>query len=492
VRVPVVLVVGCLLLGAGPALADRECDDGSLVGPPRSDRAAVARTAGRDAGLLGVQRATSVQSVRVADGARPWVRVEAPRGFGLVSFGHSFGGEADALLVDDSGGGCSSLRLQAVDASSGRTRWVARVAVPDVEGETTGWLVPQVADLTGDGLDDAVVEVRTAAGDNRVRNADGRLEGGSGTGGAVHLVDGASGRVALLASQAPSGAGPFAGGSGPLTLVGTTASPGAADVVARRAGRVVWRASPAVQGGAPLLRSSRVGPVLATSEAVLPGRPGAGVTHEVVQLDGATGRVVWRRSWTDRGQLDVLQSGGDLLVRLGGLGRVEAVSAVDGATRWRTDDDLLAGERLVGDLDRDGAEDVYVPGSLGTTAVLSGRTGAALHPAVLSHATGDATSLGDVDGDGHGDLLTTLREQDPRELLLGGGADVPEGLTALSGRTGAVLWTTGERPASLGVVTGRVRPGRGPDVFLHDLDTGRITLRAGATGVAVWDRDLDD
>lgn len=488
------LAAGCLVLAAGPALADRECDDGSLVGPPRSDSAGVVRAAGRGEGLLGVQRAVSVQAVRVADGGRPWVRVEAPRGFGMVGFGHSFGGSGtDVLLVDDTADRCGALRLQAVDSRSGHTRWTARVRVPDVDGETTAWLVPQVADLTGDGVEDVVVEVRTAAGDNRVRNADGRLEGAQGTGGAVHLVDGRTGRVVLLASQSPSGAGPFAGGSGPLTLVGTTVVPGTTQVVARRAGRVVWRASVPVQGGgAPLLRASRVGPVLATSEALVSGRPGLGVRHELVQLDGATGRVVWRRSWSDRGQLDVLPSAGDLLVRLGGSGRLEAVSATDGTTRWRTDDDLLAGERLVGDLDRDGAQDVFVPGSPGATAVLSGRTGAPLHPAVLSHLTGDVVALGDVDGDGHGDLLATLREQDPRDTLLGGGADAPEGLTALSGRTASVLWTTGEQPSSLGVVTGRVRPGRGPDVFLHDLDSGRITLRAGATGLVVWDRDLDD
>lgn len=477
-------VLGCLLAGAAPSGADAGCDD-LLVGAGASEQLGVVQPAApaREA-LLGVRRALSVQGVRGADGRRPWVRLDAPTGFDHVGFGHSRG----VVVVDATERTCGALKAQLLEPRQGRTRWVATVALPSSGQRLTGWLVPSVADVTADGVEDVVVEVRTSTSDRTLRNADGRLEATDGAAGTVQLVDGESGRVSLLTSQpSGAGAGPFGAVVGGLLVTGTSTS-GSSEVVARRDGRPAWRATVPTERGAPLLRASRVGPVVATSGVLV----GSARTHRVVQLDARTGAVVWQRSWVDAGPLQVLESGGDLLVALGGLGRVERVAAGDGATTWRTDDDLGGGERLVGDLDADGAADVYVPGPLGATRVLSGRTGAALHPGVLSHLTGDVTGVGDLDGDGHGDLVATLSEQDPQQQVLGGGPPVPDGLTALSGRTAQVLWTTGERLADLAVLAVDVRSGRARDVLVHDAGSGLLALRAGRTGALQWQVDLDD
>lgn len=484
-----VAVLGSLLAGAVPSGADAGCDT-VLVGTAAPQRLGVARPAapGQEA-LLGVRRDVSVQGVRGADGRRPWVRVDAPTGFDHVGFGHRLGSQgSDLLVVDAAPRSCDGLLVSVLESGRGRTRWTAPVPLPAGGQRLTGWLVPAVTDVTGDGVDDAVVEVRTSSSDRSLRNADGRLDGSGGTAGAVHLVDGSTGRVALLREQPDAvGAGPFAGVAAGLLLTGTSTR-GSSEVVARLEGRPAWRATVPTEAGAPLLRSTRVGPVVATSAPVA----GTVRTHRVVQLAARTGAVVWQRTWSDAGPLQVLESGGDLLVRLGGLGRLERVGAADGATAWSTGDDLTDGERLVGDVDGDGAADVVVPGSLGTTAVLSGRSGAALHPEVLSHLTGDAVGVGDLDADGYGDLVGTLAEQDPREQLLGGGRAVPHGLTAVSGRTGAVLWTTGERLSELAVLAAEVRSGRGRDVVVHDPGTGLLALRAGRTGRLLWQVDLDE
>lgn len=477
-------VLGCLVAGAVPSGADAGCDD-LLVGAAAPARLGVVQPAGpgREA-LLGVRRAVSVQGVRSADGRRPWVRLDAPTGFDHVGFGHGLG----VVVVDATARTCGALQVQVLEPRQGRARWAASVPLPAAGQRLTGWLVPSVADVTGDGVEDVVVEVRTSTSDRTLRNADGRLDATDGAAGTVHLVDGAGGRVSSLVAQpAEAGAGPFGAVVAGLLLTGTSTA-GSSEVVARRDGRQIWRAAVPTERGAPLLRSSRVGPVVATSGVLV----GSVRTHRVVQLDARTGAVVWQRTWADTGPLQLLESGGDLLVGLGGLGRLERVAAADGATAWRTGDDLGGGERLVGDLDADGMADVYVPGPLGSTAVLSGRSGSSLHPGVLSHLTADVTGVGDLDGDGHGDLVATLAEENPQQQVLGGGPPVPDGLTALSGRTAQVLWTTGERLSDLAVLAADVRPGRGRDVVLHDPETGLLALRAGRTGLLLWQVDLDD
>lgn len=175
-------------------------------------------------------------------------------------------------------------------------------------------------------------------------------------------------------------------------------------------------------------------------------------------------------------------------------GAVAAYSARTGAMLWRTpggtNDRFGWTMRRIGDFDSDGIADVLVgaPGggqpSPGKLAILSGASGAVLRTHALLGSIGlglATTSLPDIDGDGFEDLLTVDTV-----------GWVPH---ALSGNTGAVLWSAG---AGLSATPRAMRrcddvDGDGlADVIIplgdFALNTQRVRCVSSAAGVLLWTR----
>ena len=160
-------------------------------------------------------------------------------------------------------------------------------------------------------------------------------------------------------------------------------------------------------------------------------------------------------------------------------GSVDAYSSVTGELLWRVSGDegaqLGLGLEAAGDVDGDGVPDVLAAEPpLDRVLVLSGRDGAELlrlEPEGADEAFGTQVSdLGDVNGDGHADLLIGAPQSDA------GGEDAGR-LYVMSGTDGAVLWSAvGEAPGSgsaarspersrtdtPGCSGGPTRPPRGP------------------------------
>ncbi len=150
-----------------------------------------------------------------------------------------------------------------------------------------------------------------------------------------------------------------------------------------------------------------------------------------------------------------------------GPGYVRAVSGASGATlhvaRGRDDEDGF-GETIValGDVDADGFPDYGVPAVRSWSAyvrIVSGRTGGTLREVPAEFWDGDVAPAGDLDGDGHADVLV--------------GSD---GTTrALCGASGAELWSAAAVP--LGPAGDVDRDGAG-DVLLVPVETWTLGPRA--------------
>ncbi|MBK9657630.1 MAG: FG-GAP repeat protein, partial [Rhodanobacteraceae bacterium] len=140
-----------------------------------------------------------------------------------------------------------------------------------------------------------------------------------------------------------------------------------------------------------------------------------------------------------------------------------------------------------GDVDADGKHDIYVgdyaaAGGRGAAYVFSGADGHRLHKftGATNEGFGTGRGAGDVDGDGHADLIIGGGTFSPPGVIQGGRA------TVYSGATGAVLavFTGSEARANFGfdaVGIGDVNGDRRPDFLISSSTGNRVDIIAGTS-----------
>jgi len=176
-----------------------------------------------------------------------------------------------------------------------------------------------------------------------------------------------------------------------------------------------------------------------------------------------------------------------------------AFSSLDGRELWSVPFGSRAGR--AGHHDFDGVPDVLVWGTFdGPVRVVSGATGAVLlqvpappYPACLGESASTASSAGDVNADGHTDLIVSdpCAEQDPFWDCC------PKGrVMVLSGIDGSTLYEyvgqSKEQPLSAVASAGDV-DGDGHDDFVVGTPGGllhQLMLYSGASGGLLWQTDL--
>ncbi len=189
----------------------------------------------------------------------------------------------------------------------------------------------------------------------------------------------------------------------------------------------------------------------------------------------------------------------------GGTGSIHAIAGGTGATLWvasgsQSDDRFGTSIAIVGDVNGDGSDDVAVgaPGSsLGgvpTVRVVSGQNGATLFntptPVGGDRFGAAVAAAGDVDGDGHLDVLVGAPQAFSGTALFAGKVYI------LSGLSGAVLRTYSSATAydALGTSVAGCRSIDGdgiPDALIAAPQTvgaggpGHVEVRSGATGLPI-------
>lgn len=266
-----------------------------------------------------------------------------------------------------------------------------------------GWSVADAGDLDGDGVTDVIAGGRNAPG-----------------GGTVRVLSGRDGAV-LTSLVQPNGEFGFGaavcglddldGDGVPELLVGASASATA------------------------LLYSGASKSVLRTHAATAASEFGAGAARlDDLDGDGVGDYVIGAPS----------EGGGRAFVYSGAAGQLLHSLSADAPGRFG--EFFVAG---AGDVDADGVEDVYVgayaEGAGGAAYVFSGRTGVRLYKFAgeQREGMGPGRAAGDVDGDGHADLIIGSYTYGGAGISLGGRAQV------FSGADQRVLATiNGTRPGA--------------------------------------------
>ncbi|MBI4728706.1 MAG: PQQ-binding-like beta-propeller repeat protein [Acidobacteria bacterium] len=392
------------------------------------------------------------------------------------------------VLWREGAGGCEVARAISLRGADGRA--LARATVGSLlfsrGAEVAGVHASGAGDLTGDGLDEVVVEMldhpKGSDGARAVYGPDHRdAAPGTAKASRIVVVEGASGRAALTVARRPSlGPGPMALVASPdrgqATLVtveaGGTADGGEAwaDVTAREAGAVGWRRVLRSLPVSYLLRDAGGAVVVGTAE--IDAMTGAYRRTRFTVLDRETGAPRWSRDELFGAAVLVLR-GGDLIIA-GFPSFLERVRGADGTGVWRADyAQVPARPGALLDEDGDGLTDVLVRDTPRGTSVFSGATGEE-RSRPLYTAAADLAAVRDINADGADDVIG----------MLDGGSVV-----AYSGRTGTVLWIS-EQPLGNGpgvAMSARLRRGARQDVVLL-WPGSEIAALDGRTGAVLWRR----
>lgn len=320
-----------------------------------------------------------------------------------------------------------------------------------------GWSVADAGDLDGDGVTDVIAGGRNAPG-----------------GGAVRVLSGHDGTVLTSLVQpngefgfgaAVSGLDDLDGDGVPELLVGASASATA------------------------LLYSGASKSILRTHVAAAASEFGAGTARlDDLDGDGVGDYVIGAPS----------EVNGRAFVHSGATGRLLHTLSADAPGRFG--EFFVAG---AGDVDADGVEDVYVgayaEGAGGAAYVFSGRTGVRLYKfaGAQREGMGPGRSAGDVDGDGHADLIVGSYTYGGAGISLGGRVQI------FSGADQRVLATiNGSRPGAqfgfdavgLGDVSGDGKldflisspPGGFTDVYAGNLARPAVPAGASPSVSRIW------